>query len=452
MLELVAGDPDLAALPATSGRRADDGDPDGERHAVEVDADGVRIRAGAPEGIFRGLATLLQVIATTPADAGGEVPLPSLNILDAPRFAWRGFSFDVVRTSYTVDEVKRVIDLIALYKANVLHLHLTDAEGWRIEIDAWPKLAEVGGKTAAFGRPGRCYTKAEYREIVQYAADRFITVVPEFEMPGHTAAIFAAYPELAGDGTDPGTANVDKPPWFQVLHPDNPRIFPFLTDVLTEIAELTPGAYIHIGGDEALGMDADLYRRFMEQAKPIVYGLGKKVVAWQEAARAGFQPGDIAQLWISPGQGEVEAAGRFRAAGGVRASRRSPGARGRLRRVPEAGPVGPWPGARPGRGHHRFATVEELSRHEVPGGVVRPGSGGRSCPARDAVLPEVDGGRVLRLGSGDDPAGDDRGARGRGGGRDLVRDDPSIDDVFFLVLPRLPGVLEKGWSAATPAA
>jgi hexosaminidase len=299
-LELVVEDTDLANLPATGGRRADDGDPNGERYALDIRADGIRIRALSPEGIFRGLTTLLQIVATTPVLAVGTVKLPAMTVLDAPRFAWRGLSYDVVRTAYTVAEVKRVIDVLALYKANVLHLHLTDSEGWRIEIDSWPLLSEIGGKMAGYGRTGLFYTKAEYADIVRYAADRFITIVPEFDMPGHTAAIYAAYPELAGDGISVETANAEREPWFQVMHPDHPCIFDFVTDVLTEIAAMTPGAYLHIGGDEALGMDDDLYRRFVEKAKPIVTELGKKVIGWQEVARAGFAPGDIAQLWISP--------------------------------------------------------------------------------------------------------------------------------------------------------
>jgi hexosaminidase len=347
--------------------------------------------------------------------------------------------------------VKRVIDLVALYKANVLHLHLTDAEGWRIEIDAWPKLAEVGGKTAAFGRPGRCYTKAEYREIVQYAADRFITIVPEFEMPGHTAAIFAAYPELAGDGTDPGTANVDRAPWFQAMNPDNPGIFTFITDVLTEIAALTPGAYLHIGGDEALGVDADQYRRFMEQAKPIVYGLGKKVVAWQEAARAGYQPGDIAQLWISPGQGEVELPDDFELPEGfelpgdpqelaaafgeflklaqldlglaldqgadIIVSQQSKSYLDTKYREESSDPAQAADHARLGMPFYPKSTVAEFFDWD---------------PA--TIRPELTGERV---------AGVEAAV--------WCETISSIDDVFFLVLPRLPGVLEKGWSAATPA-
>ncbi|HEU0164491.1 MAG TPA: family 20 glycosylhydrolase, partial [Thermomicrobiales bacterium] len=303
-LSLVVGDAELATLPPTGGVRADDADPDAERYALDIRESGISLHAATAEGIFRGLTTLLQIVVTTEAGSDRSRTLPAVNILDTPRFGWRGLSFDVVRTFYTPDEVRRVIDLLALYKANVLHLHLTDSEGWRLQIDSWPLLTEIGSKGAAAGRSGGFYTKDEYRDIVQYAADRFITIVPEFDMPGHTAAIYEAYPELAGNGIDDPAAGLAQGRWFQVMHPDHPRIFAFITEVLTEIAELTPGAYIHIGGDEALGMDEELYARFIERAMPIVRDIGRKPLGWQETARAGLTSGDIAQLWISPRVGE----------------------------------------------------------------------------------------------------------------------------------------------------
>lgn len=301
-LELAADDPDLLALSATGGSRADDGDPNVERYTLAIRGNGIQVRALHPEGVYRGLTTLLQLAATTTLEPDGTISLPSVEIVDAPRFAWRGLSFDVARTFFPVDDVKRVIDLLAFYKFNVLHLHLTDSEGWRIDIDSWPLLTAIGGQGAAKGRPGGFYTKADYREIVQYAAVRFITVVPEIEMPGHTAAIYTAYPDLAGDGVNESTANRERASWFQVMHPDHPRIFAFVSEVLAEIAALTPGAYLHIGGDEALGMDDDLYARFIQGVQPLVQGVRKKLIGWQETARAGLAPDDIAQLWISPQQ------------------------------------------------------------------------------------------------------------------------------------------------------
>lgn len=304
-LSVNADDEQLAGLAAPSGLRADEGDATAEAHRIDVDASGITITGRSAEGVFRGLMTLVQLAGTSPlADEG--IDIPTLQIVDAPRYAWRGISFDVVRRFSTPDEVKAVIDLLALYKANVLHLHLTDAEGWRIEIDRWSKLAEVASTGAVGDRSGGYYTKEQFRDLVRYAADRFITVVPEIEMPGHAAAIFRAYPELAGNGVDPRTTNLDRSPWFQVMHPDNPQIFGFLEDVFREITEMTPGAYLHIGGDEALGMDAELYARFMQRAREIATATGKKVVAWQETSRSGFAPEDIAQIWLEPSVHDIE--------------------------------------------------------------------------------------------------------------------------------------------------
>lgn len=296
-LEIVPDDPELVALPATLGIRADGGDAQGERYRLVVSADGVTITAVAEEGIRAALTTLYQLAITSPAtDAGIEIA--PVTILDTPRFAWRGLSFDTVRTFHPVETVHEVIDLLALYKANVFHFHLTDHEGWRIEIPGWPKLTEVGGQTARDGRPGGFYTQDEYRELVAYAADRGITVVPEFDLPGHTAAIFAAYPDLAGDGTTSAGETTNLEHYFQWMHPANPRVFPFITDVMTDLAALTPGNYIHIGGDEALGMTEDLYLQFIDEVRKIVRATGKEPVGWQESARATLQPGDIVQEWI----------------------------------------------------------------------------------------------------------------------------------------------------------
>ncbi len=212
-LTVDAEDEHLSGLVTPAGLRADDGDPTAEAHRIDINAGEITITGRSAEGVFRGLMTLVQLAGTSPlADEGIEIP--ALQVADAPRYAWRGISFDVVRRFSTPDEVKAVIDLLALYKANVLHLHLTDAEGWRIEIDRWPKLAEVASTGAVGDRPGGFYTKEQFRDLVRYAADRFITVVPEIEMPGHAAAIFRAYPELAGNGVDPKD---DQPRPFAVV-------------------------------------------------------------------------------------------------------------------------------------------------------------------------------------------------------------------------------------------
>lgn len=296
-LELVPDDAELEELPTTLGVRADGGDPQAERYRLAVAAEGVTITAAAPQGIRAGLTTLYQLATTSPA-SDARIEIAPVTILDTSRFAWRGLSFDTVRTFHPAETVHEVIDLMALYKANVFHFHLTDHEGWRIEIEGWPNLTEVGGQTARDNRPGGFYTQAEYRDLVAYAAERGITVVPEFDLPGHTAAIFRAYPELAGDGsTAPGDV-ISLESYFQWMHPDNPRVFPFITDVMTEIAALTPGNYIHIGGDEALGMSEDLYLRAIDRVREIARATGKEPIGWQESARGTLQPGDIVQEWI----------------------------------------------------------------------------------------------------------------------------------------------------------
>jgi hexosaminidase len=291
-LELVAGDLGLGALPATGGIRPDDGDAAIERYGLEVRPDSVRVWAIAPEGIYRGLTTLRQLAGT-----GRE--LPAVHVTDAPRFSWRGFSLDTSRSFWSVDQVKQMIDLLALYKFNVLHLHLTDSEGWRIQIDSRLALTEIGSQGALGDRPGGFYTKAEYADLVAYAAQRFITIVPEIDVPGHAVAILKSCPELAGDGSVSSAEEFRQlPGMLQYLHPANPNLIPFLTDVISEVAAMTPGPYLHIGGDEPFGMPDDLYKQFIPLARTIAYAQGKKVVCWQEAARAGIGESDIAQYWF----------------------------------------------------------------------------------------------------------------------------------------------------------
>lgn len=300
-LELTDATAEFDALPATAGVRATDGDPADERYGLEIGAAGVRVRAGAAEGITRGLTTLRQLAGTSRRPV-----LSAQRILDAPRFAWRGLSLDVARTFFDVDEVKSVIDLLAYYKLNVLHLHLTDDQGWRLHIDARPDLTRIGARGAFADRPGGFYTQDAYREIVRYAAERYVTIVPEIDVPGHSEAVFAAYPELAPAGWSPGSGlgalaalePGSEASVMSALDPDNSATWPFLTDVLSEVAALTPGRYLHIGGDEAL-IGEDAYARFVAGIRGIVASLGKRVVGWQETARAGLAPGDIAQHWIS---------------------------------------------------------------------------------------------------------------------------------------------------------
>jgi hexosaminidase len=255
-----------------------------ERYELVVGERGATVTASSAEGLFRGATTFAQLVRQ---DAAGALVAPAVRVADGPAMAWRGLSLDVVRRFFTVDQVKKVVDLLALYKFNVLHLHLTDSQAWRLEISGWPRL------THGSDRP--YYTRDDYREIVAYAAARFVTVVPELDMPGHVLAAVRAYPELQGAGE----------PVHKLLAYLDPRAevaVRFARDVLEELAALTPGPYLHLGGDEAFGMPDELYAMFVERALEIARGTGKKVVAWQEASRSGaLTPQDVAQAWIGFG-------------------------------------------------------------------------------------------------------------------------------------------------------
>lgn len=296
----------FANLPATKGVRADGGHASDERYTLSITVHGVRVVGATAEGVHRGLTTLVAVAESGDADEGGCL-LDALSVVDAPGLAWRGFSLDVVRTFFGVAEVKRVIALLDRYKFNVLHLHLTDDQGWRFDVRAWPRLATVGGRGAFGERAGGFYTQADLADIVAFAAERFITVVPEIDMPGHSGAVLAAYPELGPIGSDgrplpeptvdPNGLPVGPftPRW---LDPHRPETWEFVEDVLTELAALTPGRYLHIGGDEAFGMpDAD-HALFVNKATAIVRALGKEPIGWQEIVRADAEPGAMIQYWI----------------------------------------------------------------------------------------------------------------------------------------------------------
>lgn len=225
----------LAALPAAYGISAKDGNPADERYALDIQENNITIEAMAAEGIYRGTTSLKQLIAGNPAASGETLYLPVLNVVDNPRFAWRGFSFDLSRCFFTVDEVKQVIDLLSLYKFNVLHMHLTDNEGWRIEIKSHPKLTEIGGMRENEGKPVGFFTQEQYKEIVAYAQERFITIVPEIDLPGHTKAIFAAYPDLKNAAKLNFQLNMSGQA-IGALDVDDPKATQLVKDVIAELA------------------------------------------------------------------------------------------------------------------------------------------------------------------------------------------------------------------------
>lgn len=227
------GTPSDTILLTTSGADQALGD---EGYELRVTPDGIVIRAPRPAGLFYGVQTLRQLL---PPDveiaskvASVEWVVPAVTISDRPRFRWRGMHLDVARQMFPVRFIKRTIDLMALHKMNTFHWHLTDDEGWRIEIRKHPALTEAGG----------FYTQDEIREIVSYAQSRFVTIVPEIEMPAHSRAALVAYPELRCETSLPGGENV--------YCAGSEDTYAFLEDVLAEVVELFPGEFIHLGGDE----------------------------------------------------------------------------------------------------------------------------------------------------------------------------------------------------------
>src|SRR5262249_7831416 len=220
--------------------------PGVERGAVEGDEPdaapsapaGPRLVRAPPAGVFYGVQTLRQLLPWSIEYRGPrpfDVFVPSAQITDTPRFGWRGAFLDVSRHFFSVDEVKRYIDLIAMYKFNRLHLHLSDDQGWRIQIDSWPNLTTHGGSTEGKGGPGGFYTKAQYAELLAYAHDRFILVIPEIDMPSHCNAALSSYPELNCNGVAPPSyTGIDV--GFSNFCFDKEITFKFLDDVLGELA------------------------------------------------------------------------------------------------------------------------------------------------------------------------------------------------------------------------
>ncbi|MET7858221.1 beta-N-acetylhexosaminidase [Streptomyces sp. NPDC005318] len=292
---VVSGD----AAPHAIRFATDDESPSAEGYRLDVTPGGVFLRAATPAGLFYAMQTLRQLLPPAVESAvpqPGPWTIPSLHIADAPRFAWRGSMLDVSRHFFTADEVKRHIDILALYKINRLHLHLSDNQGWRLEIKSWPRLATYGGSTEVGGGPGGFYTQEEYTGIVRYAADRHITVIPELDMPAHVNAALASYPELTSDGVAPplytGSTGI-----ATSLSIDKDITYRFVDDVLGELADLTPGPYLHIGGDEALATKPEDYRTFIRRAQQTVHNNGKLMLGWEEVGLAEIAPSTVVQFW-----------------------------------------------------------------------------------------------------------------------------------------------------------
>lgn len=278
---------------------ADDPSLGSEGYELTVDVNLVKLEANEPAGIFRGIQTVRQLMpAKVESETVQEGPwtIPAVSIKDQPVYAYRGVMLDVSRHFFPVDVIKRYIDLIAAYKMNALHLHLSDDQGWRVEIKSWPKLTEIGGSTEVGGGEGGYYTQEDYREIVRYAAERYVMIVPEIDMPGHTNAALASYAELNCDGkaTELYTGIEVG---FSTFCVDKEITYEFIDDVIRELAEMTPGPYIHIGGDESLSTPMEDYVPFIERVQQIVLKHGKKVVGWDEIANTQLVPDTVIQYW-----------------------------------------------------------------------------------------------------------------------------------------------------------
>lgn len=261
-----------------------------EAYRLLVTAEEAALTARTPVGLARAAAAFVQLID------GEMAQVPAVLIEDAPRFPWRGLSLDVARSFFPVSEIEVVIDLLFRYRFNTLHLHLTDDQGWRLEIPSRPRLTEISGRTAVKGGRSGHYSLKDLERIASYARARGIRIVLEIDVPGHTNAATHAYGDLNPSGA-PTEAYDGIEVGFSRLHADLPATEAFLADVYGAAAELTEGDYVHIGGDEALEMGLTEYLRLVEAAAGAVHRAGKRIIGWQEIAGADLEPGSVIQFW-----------------------------------------------------------------------------------------------------------------------------------------------------------
>ncbi len=277
--------------------------PGDESYELNITKNIVKLSAATPVGLFRGIQTIRQLLpAKIESDSRQEGPwkIATGQIADHPDYAYRGAMLDVARHFFGVDDVKRFIDMIAFYKMNALHLHLSDDQGWRIEIKSWPNLAIHGGSTEVGGGSGGYYTQEQYADIVKYADERFITIVPEIDMPGHINAALSSYPELncSGKATELYTGTEVG---FSTICTKKEVAYKFVDDVVRELAGLTTGPYIHIGGDESHVTSKEDYIPFVRKVQEIVLSHGKKVMGWDEISLSQLTPNSVAQFWANAG-------------------------------------------------------------------------------------------------------------------------------------------------------
>ncbi|GHG20925.1 MULTISPECIES: family 20 glycosylhydrolase [Amycolatopsis] len=273
----------------------------GEGYRLDIGADSVRIKANRAEGLYHGVQTVRQLLpakAERTSVQPGPWPLPGGSVTDYPRYAYRSAMLDVARHFWTVPEVKKYIDDIARYKLNYLHLHLTDDQGWRLAINGWPRLTSVGGATGVGGERGGYFTQDDYRAIVAYADAHFMTVIPEIEGPSHANAARSSYAELNCDGVAPPVFTDIYGSPYSTLCLGKEITYRFLDDVIRQVAALTPGPYLNIGGDEAKDVPKDQYRAYVQRVQAIVAKYGKKLIGWQELTGSADPARTTAQIWF----------------------------------------------------------------------------------------------------------------------------------------------------------
>ena len=315
-----------------------------EGYELTVAPDSIVVRAPTQAGLFYGVQTLFQLLppeifSTNPV-SNVAWQIPCVQIEDWPRFKWRGFMLDVSRHFFTKPEVETFLDAMALHKMNVFHWHLTDDHGWRIEIKKYPRLTQVGAwrasggfgfdpkSTTAYGPDGRYggfYTQDDIREVVNYAAARHITIVPEIEMPGHSTAALAAYPQFSCTG-GPFEPSMTAGIFNGIYDPAKEETFRFLDGVLTEVSQLFPGQYIHIGGDEVpketwknsadcqalmkregLKDEEELQSWFTRRIEKIVNAHGHSMIGWSEILQGGLAKNAAVMDWIGGAKEAAEA-------------------------------------------------------------------------------------------------------------------------------------------------
>ena len=304
-----------------------------EGYQLSISYDKITITGKTPAGIFYGIQTLRQLMPTTiesETSTSAIITIPAVDIVDAPRFSYRGMHLDVGRHFFSVDFIKTYLDMIALHKMNTFHWHLTEDQGWRIEIKKYPKLTEIGAwrKETMIGhmsgdkkdlkydgqRYGGFYTQDDIKELVSYAQERHITIIPEIDLPGHSLAALAAYPEFGNfnEQYEVGTY------WgiYPQIYAPTEETFAFLEDVLSEVAELFPSPYIHIGGDEALkeewqksdyaqelikkedlGDENGLKSYFIKRISKFLKTKNKNIIGWDEIIEGGLAPGATVMFW-----------------------------------------------------------------------------------------------------------------------------------------------------------